>query len=144
MGISQRKGLQAETAILNKLIQLGFEVLIPWDRSLGYDLAYLLEKEEGPSGSKVLEVIRIQCKLARIAEDEASLIFNTSTVAEWGTKRHGYHGLAEQFGVYSPFTEKVYMIAVAETGKSSEMRLRLKPPKNNQEKHIKWAKDYEI
>jgi hypothetical protein len=72
------------------------------------------------------------------------LIFNTAAATEWGRKTHNYHGLAEMFGVYSPDTEKVYMIAVSETGKGSHMLLRLKPTKNNQEKNIKWAVNYEI
>ena len=55
-----------------------------------------------------------------------------------------YHGKAEWFGVYSPDTEKVYMVAVSESGKGSEMKLRLHPTKNNQEKNVNWARDYEI
>jgi hypothetical protein len=39
---------------------------------------------------------------------------------------------------------KVYMVDVAETGKGSEMRLRLAPPRNNQEKNVKLAANYEI
>lgn len=136
MGITQQRGLQGETAILNRLVQLGYEVLHPWNRSLGYDLAYLEENTR--------EIARVQCKLARLSKDSAYLIFNTSTAAEWGTKKHGYHGKAELFGAYSPDTGKVYVVSVAETGKGSEMRLRLSPSKNNQEKNIKLAINYEL
>jgi hypothetical protein len=45
MGITQQRGLEGETAVLNRLIRLGYEVLHPWNRSLGYDLAYLVEKK---------------------------------------------------------------------------------------------------
>ena len=121
MGITQQRGLEGETAVLNRLVQLGYEVLHPWNRSLGYDLAYLVENTR--------EVVRVQCKLARLSKDGAYLLFNTSTAAEWGTKKHGYHGKAELFGVYSPDTGKVYMIKVAEAGKGSEMILRLVSPK---------------
>jgi PD-(D/E)XK endonuclease len=147
MGITQQRGLTGETAVLNRLVQLGYEVLHPWNRSLGYDLAYLVEKEEHLFGFftfKTLELVRIQCKLAWLSKDGACLIFNTAAATEWGRKTHNYHGLAEMFGVYSPNTEKVYMVAVAETGKGSHMLLRLTPPKNNQEKNIKWAVNYEI
>lgn len=72
------------------------------------------------------------------------MIFNTAAAMEWGRKTHNYHGLAEIFGVYSPDTGKVYMVPVAETGKGSHMMLRLTPPKNNQEKNIKWAANYEL
>lgn len=30
------------------------------------------------------------------------------------------------------------------SGKGSEMKLRLYPTKNNQEKNVNWAKDYEL
>jgi hypothetical protein len=62
----------------------------------------------------------------------------------WKKKKTGYEGRAEYFGVYSPDTGKVYMVSVAEAPKSSSMRLRLYPSKNNQEKNVKWARDYEI
>ena len=147
MGITHQRGLEAETAILNRLVQLGYEVLVPWNRSLGYDLAYVVEKEESHFGFftfKTLEVVRIQCKRAWLRDNGAYLIFKTSGAAEWGRKSHNYHGKAELFGVYAPDTGKVYMIAVADAGKGSEMHLRLTPPKNNAEKNIRWAKDYEI
>ncbi|HTK07000.1 MAG TPA: group I intron-associated PD-(D/E)XK endonuclease [Ktedonobacteraceae bacterium] len=147
MGITQQRGLEGETAVLNRLVQLGYEVLHPWNRSLGYDLAYLVEKEEHHFGFfvfKTLEIVRVQCKMARLTKDKTCLIFSTSSAAEWGRKKHNYHGKAEWFGVYSPDTGKVYMIKVAEAGKGSEMTLRLLPPKNNQEKYINWATNYEI
>lgn len=142
MGITQQRSLQGETAVLNRLIQLGYEVLIPWNRSLGYDLAYFSDKEKHSLNSQSL--IRVQCKFAWLSKDNACLIFNTAAATEWGRKTHNYHGLAEVFGVYSPDTGKIYMVTVAETGKGSHMMLRLTPPKNNQVKNIKWAANYEI
>ncbi len=51
---------------------------------------------------------------------------------------------AEYFGVYSPDTGKVYMVAVAEAAKSN-MTLRLE---GNAYVYagtpVKWARDYEI
>src|SRR5260370_37199866 len=45
MDDTQRRGLVAQTAVLYKLVQLGFEVLFPYDSSLGYDLAYFVTEE---------------------------------------------------------------------------------------------------
>jgi hypothetical protein len=39
---------------------------------------------------------------------------------------------------------KVYMISVWDAPDASNMILRLSPSKNNQEKGIRWAKDYEL
>ncbi len=147
MGRTQDLGMVGQTAILNRLVQLGYEVLLPWNSSLGYDLAYIVEKEETHFGFfrlKTLEVVRVQCKVAWLSKNGDCLAFNTASVTHWGTKKHGYHGIAEWFGVYSVDTGKVYMVAVSETGKGSEMRLRLNPSRNNQEKNVNWAKDYEF
>jgi PD-(D/E)XK nuclease superfamily protein len=147
MGRTQDIGLLGQTSILNRFVQLGFEVLLPWNSSLGYDLAYLVEKEERHFGFftfKTIEIVRVQCKVARLTRDGSCLIFNTATATEWGRKKKGYRGRAEWFGVYSPDTEKVYMVNVWEATECSEMRLRLIPAKNNQEKNVKWARDFEI
>jgi hypothetical protein len=147
MGKTQDNGLIGHTMILSCLVQLGYEVLLPWADYLGYDLAYLVSKEETHFGFfkfKTLEVVRIQCKVAWLSKDGSYIAFNTSTLTNRLTKRVGYHGKAEWFGVYSPDTGKTYMISVAEAGKGSEMKLRLQPTKNNQDYLSNWAKDYEF
>ena len=54
-----------------------------------------------------------------------------------------YHGQIDYFAVYCPETGGVYLIPVDHAG-VSQMSLRLVPTKNNQEKNVRWAKDYEI
>ena len=46
MGNTSKNGKIGETAILNRLVQLGYEVLLPWNDDLGYDLAYYVETSE--------------------------------------------------------------------------------------------------
>ena len=147
MGKTQDTGLIGQTAVLNRLAQLRYEVLMPWADYLGYDLAYLIDKEETHFGFfkfRTVEVVRVQCKTAWLSKDGSYIAFSTATLTHRLTKKKNYHGVAEWFGVYSPDTGKVYMLAVAETGKGSEMKLRLHPTKNNQEKYVNWAKDYEF
>lgn len=152
MGNTTRNGLIGQTAILNRLVQLGYEVLLPWSPDSGYDLAYYLEKEEQNFDFFVHQensLIRVQCKVAWLSKDGNYLNFNTSTVSAggremWKKKKSGYEGRADYFGIYSPDTGKIYMISVAEAPKTSSMRLRLQAPKNNQEKNVKWASNYEI
>lgn len=119
---------------------------------LGYDLAYYIETEERQFGffvHKESQLVRVQCKVAWLSSDGGSLKFNTSTVSMggagvWKKKKSGYRGRADWFGVYSPDTGKVYMISVWEAPEASHMILRLLPSKNNQEKNVHWAKDYEL
>ena len=50
MGDTSRQGMISQTAVLNRLVQLGYEVLLPWSPDLGYDLAYYVETEERQFG----------------------------------------------------------------------------------------------
>ena len=132
-----RKGEIAESAILARLIQLGYRCLIPWGHDNRYDIAI---DDDG-------KLIRVQCKMARYIEEGGCLEFNTAiTYARVGGKPHirkGYKGEIDYFGVYSPDTGKVYLVPIEDTPDGS-MVLRLQPTKNNQEKRVKWAKDYEV
>ena len=68
------------------------------------------------------------------------------TYARVGGKPHirkGYKGEADYFGVYSPDTGKVYLVPVDEVP-GAIAKLRLHATKNNQQKGVRWAKDYEI
>jgi PD-(D/E)XK endonuclease len=84
LGNTSKNGMIGETAVLNRLVQLGYEVLLPWSQDLGYDLAYYVETEERHFGfftHKESQLVRVQCKLAWLSKDGAYLIFNTSTVS---------------------------------------------------------------
>lgn len=48
------------------------------------------------------------------------------------------------FGVYSPDTGKVYLIPVSEVPSGGDVILCLLKARNNQEKGVHWAKDYEL
>lgn len=161
---TSQRGLMSHTAILNRLVQLGFEVLLPWADHLGYDLAYYVTEEHQNFGFFVhreSQLVRVQCKTVRLSSNGRCLEFNTlsNMSAKRGNKRVGYEGKAEYFGVYSPDTEKVYMIAVNEAAKGGSMMLRFKSAGlvrgNHKSTHVvpyeeindprfKWAEDYEI
>lgn len=126
--------------MLNALVQKGYEVLIPWGDHYPYDLAIYLSGEG--------KMLRIQCKVARLSSDERYISFNPYVIVpgERGRRsvKRGYKGEAEYFGVYSPDLGKIYLIAVDDIPCGGDVRLRLKVSKNNQEKGVRWAKDYEI
>ena len=152
LGSTTRNGLIGQTFVLGRLVELGYDVLLPWNPDSSYDLAYYVEKEEQKLGSFTHtegQFVRVQCKTAWISKDGSFLTFNTSTASfggpdVWKKKRTGYRGKADWFGVYSPDTNKIYMISVWEAPDASHMVLRLMPPRNNQKQGIRWAKDYEI
>lgn len=132
-----KKGQITESMVLARLVQLGYQCLIPWGHDHRYDIAI------DDNGT----LVRIQCKTARYRKAGGSIAFNTDiTYARVGGKPHivkGYKGQADYFGVYSPDTGKVYFIPV-DIENTRSVILRLTPTRNNQEKGVRWAKDYEL
>ncbi|MGH2508525.1 MAG: group I intron-associated PD-(D/E)XK endonuclease [Ktedonobacteraceae bacterium] len=163
---TSHKGLVSHTAVLNRLVQLGFEVLLPWADHLSYDLAYFVTEEQHHFGFFVHQesyLVRVQVKTAWLSKDETCLEFNTSTVSarkRGSNKKSNYKGKAECFAIYSPDTEKIYIIAV-EDATNYDMSLRFKKAgvvrSNGKQSwyvsyeeavnsgvHYWWAEDYEL
>ncbi len=131
-----RIGLAAHTAVLHKLVSRGLEVLQPLGDHLRYDLAYYLE-ETG-------ELVRIQCKAGRYDPIKGCVYFKNFNRSGGRSGRRSYIGDAEYFGVYCAELNTVYLVPVDIAPYASEVGLRVQPTKNNQEKKVIWAKDYEI
>jgi hypothetical protein len=140
------RGLEAHTAVLHALVARYEEVVIPWADYLRYDLAFVRYEDELLS-AKEPHLYRVQCKMARLTEDGSCIIFNAfNTIpGESGrrAKTKGYKGEAEYFGVYSSDTGKCYLVPV-DAVPIAPARLRLTKSRNNQEKGVRWAKDFEI
>jgi PD-(D/E)XK endonuclease len=80
---TSQQGLVSQTAVLNRLVQLGFEVLLPWADHLGYDLAYYVVEEHRNFGffiHREARLVRIQCKTGRLTKDGTCFEFNTVSV----------------------------------------------------------------
>lgn len=162
---TSQQGLISHTAVLNRLVQLGFEVLLPWADHLGYDLAYYATEEHRSFGFFVHQeahLVRIQVKTGRLTKGGNCFEFNTVSVT---ANRRGinlkktYVGKAEFFAVYLPDNGKVYMISVGKAPKSTDMTLRFKsaglvrgnrkntrivPYEEINDPRFNWAEDYEL
>lgn len=161
---TSQQGLISHTAILNRLVQLGFEVLLPWADHLGYDLAYYIVEEHRNFGFFVhreARLVRVQCKTGRVTKDGNCFEFNTVSISagKRGNLKKGYVGKAEYLAVYLPENGKVYLITVNEAPRSSDMTLRFKsaglvrgnhkktyivPYEEINDPRFNWAEDYEI
>lgn len=131
-----RIGLTAHTAILHKLVSMGFEVLQPLSDDLRYDLAYYIED--------TADLIRIQCKAGRYISERGCILFKNFNRTGGRTERRGYIGDAEYFGVYCEELDKTYLVPIDLVPYTGEVHLRVMPSKNNQVKKVIWARDYEI
>ena len=84
--------------------------------------------------------LRVQCKTAWVRGGCA--LFNCR-MTDHGGGSLPYIGLADIFGVYLPPRDSMYLVpidAVADT----EGRLRLEPARNNQQRRVRLAVDYEV
>lgn len=131
-------GERSQAHIIARFLDVGYNVLTPYGDNTRYDL--VIEDADG-------NFYRVQCKTGRsngeyIEFAPASLYYHTRA----GRTTYGsrdYRGQVEYFAVYCPKTNGVYLIPVDHAG-VSQMFLRLVPTKNNQEKNVRWAKDYEL
>src|SRR5437660_5732611 len=126
----------SEAAIITRFLQLRYVVLTPYGGNQRYDL--VIEDAEG-------QFWRVQCKTARIDEGGTLLRFDTANHNVTGKNRQmrHYRGQCDYFAVYCEELDKVYLVPVDEVGATSA-KFRLTPAKNNQEKYVRWAKDYEL
>ena len=58
--------------------------------------------------------------------------------------RKDYIGQIDEFAIYCPDTEGVYLIPIEDVLARTNAHLRVEPPLNGQRKRIRYAKDYEI
>jgi hypothetical protein len=134
-------GELSQVYIIARLLEMGYTILTPYGDSSRYDL--VIEDAEG-------QFSRVQCKTAWIeGNDDGHIKFATTSLRSRSANgkvqysRARYTGQIEYFAVYSHKHHKTYLVP-ANLATGNTMRLRLLPPKNNQEKGIRWAKEYEL
>lgn len=136
---TMKTGTISEQACVTRLLQVGYNVLLPVGQLHRYDL--VIEDADG-------QLWKVQVKTGRLTREGATISYsNVSQTYHYngvgdrgGTRRQGYFGQVEYFAIYVEEIGKVYLIPTEfATG-----TLRLKETKNNQEKLIRWAKDYEL
>ena len=137
-------GLISETAVIKRLLELGYEVLLPYSSTTVYDLAYFSLPEVGMAGPR--KIILVQVKTAQIIEDGKYLTFLTSRNTRTNgkrNKRRSYLGEIDEFMAYSPGTDKVYVVAAHEAP-ATRMILCLANGSRGPNKGTPLAKDYEL
>jgi hypothetical protein len=125
------KGNTTEAVVLTSLVECDFAVLLPFGEGHPYDLVVHVEAER---------FLRVQCKTARVRN--GCLRFNSRST-DHGHGPGSYVGLADIFGVYSPEKRSVYLVPVADVPRYVVF-LRLDPTRNNQQRGIRMAAEYEI
>lgn len=103
IGDTASKGLAAQLAVAQRLVELGFEVLAPVGNHLRYDLAYYIST----SSAGKPQLVRIQCKSARLSKDKTCLLFNAYNLGgERKRQKRGYQGDVEYLASIVQIQEK--------------------------------------
>ena len=119
-----------EAQCLASLVKAGKKILIPFGSAEDYD--YVIEENE--------QFLRVQCKTGQL--NNGIIKIRTYSMSRDGTRRD-YKGRTDLFAAYCRELDKTYLLPV-DIGPSKMISLRIDPPKNNQKKRIRWARDYEI
>jgi hypothetical protein len=133
-----RIGAITQARVAAALVEAGKVVLIPFVHVPRYDL--VIEEEERFS--------RVQCKTGHLFRGAVFFSCHSLRAArretEWRRIAFDYQGQVDYFGVYCPDNGAVYLVPIADVTSRRACYLRIDPAKNNQQKRIKWAKDYEL
>lgn len=124
------KGLLGELELSLHLIKQGWSVLKPLNQNSRYDI--VLEKKG--------KFKRVQIKYCTPQNGRLRLELDKP---KRKTKPYSSDEI-DYIGVYNSRDQKFYLIPIKEFGDQKEMWLRVDNPKNNQNKHIRFAKKFEI
>ena len=133
-----RIGEISQARVIAALVEAGKFIYVPLGQAGRSDLIF--EDERG--------VFRVQCKTGRIFN--GAMYFPTHSLraarreTEWRRVERDYQGQIDYFGVYCPDNGKVYLVPISVPTGHTRCYLRLAAPKNNQQKRIRWAREFEL
>jgi hypothetical protein len=129
-------GDDSTLAIIVALARCGYRILLPFGENSRYDLV----TDDGRSLRKV------QCKTGRLRA--GAVVFATcSNYAHHPSPKPSRHYLGEvdDFAVFCPQLGAVYLIPIDHLKSATTYgRLRVDPPRNGQQKRIRFAAAYEV
>lgn len=126
-------GHRAEAAILAELVKRGYRVLLPFGVNQRYDLVLDCDGQ----------FLRAQCKTGRLREGVVQCSTQSIQSNTRGSRWRSYAGEVDLFIIYCPQNDSVYVIPAGEVPERG-MYLRVDPPRNRQDKRVRWAKDYKL
>ncbi len=131
-------GSISQAKVMAALVEAGKVVLVPYVHVRPYD--FVIEEDR--------RLFRVQCKTGRFFRGAIFFRPHRLRAAKretgWQRRVNDYRGEVDFFGVYCPDNDGVYLVPIADVAPNRACFLRLAPPKNNQSKGIRWARDYAV
>ena len=132
---TNQKGAIAEAAVVNEAVRLGIGIWRPFSDHERYDVIFDLGER----------LVRVQCKHASQRRNVIVVSLRTARRTANGMLRTLYAaGEIDAFAAYCPETDRCYFLPLAELAGRPSISLRVSAPRNNQERRINWARDYEF
>jgi PD-(D/E)XK endonuclease len=131
---TDQKGAAAEAAIALAAIELGIGVYRPW---VDERCDLILDVRPG--------FLRVQCKWTPLANNVIIVpCYRARRNADGLLRRFYTSDEVDAFAAYCPELRKCYLIPFESIIPSGQFRMRVGPTRNNQQLHVRWAKDYEF
>jgi PD-(D/E)XK endonuclease len=131
---TDQKGAIAETAVIHAAIKLGIDVYRPVAEGCRYDmildLSQRLVRVQCTWGARYGDVIIVRCRSCRRTRE--------------GLLHRRYTPDEIAFAAYCVDTDRCYYLPIERFAYSQAIQLRIGPTRNNQQRGINWAKDYEF
>ncbi len=124
-------GNEAEGIVLGHYVKAGLRVCIPFGTGGPYDLAVDIGTQ----------IMKVQVKTATYERGCILCRTRRRNASYPRTMRRYEKGEVDYFAIYCPQLNEVYAISFADA-KATAASLRIQPAGNNQEKHVRWARDY--
>ena len=126
-------GHRSEAAVFAQLVVRGYRILLPFGVNQRYDM--VLDNDG--------DLLKAQINTGRLRNGaiEFSAVITQSNTN--GTRRKFYTGEVDLFIVYCRENRRTYVIPANEVPQTG-MYLRLDPPRNNQAKRVRWAREFEL
>ena len=127
------KGEKTEAIIIAELIKKDYPVLLPFGDNQRYDL---IIEDKG-------QFKRIQCKTGRLRKGAVTFATCSNRCNTKQLYKKDYLGQIDLFAVYCYENNQIYLVPIDCVG-TTQAKLRIDSPKNNQSKKIQWAKDFQL
>ena len=132
---TNQKGAIAEAAIALEAIKLGVEVNRPLAEGGRYDLIFGLEDE----------LLRVQCKWAAQRGNVLVVPYVSCWRSGGGFVRRTYTRTEiDGIAAYSPDLDRCFFVPIDRVEGKPAIRLRITPTRNNQQRGINWAEDFDL
>jgi hypothetical protein len=130
-----RRGAIAETAIALAALRAGYEVYRPIAEGGRFDLVLIRDGE----------LLRVQCKSGRLVRGTVVARVESVRTSGSGVVRRPYTAQeVDAVAIHCHDLDETYLLPIAIVERRSEVRLRLRPPRNNQAKRVRWAAQYRL